>query len=59
VEAVPFGGDDPWCVADAKAAASCAVGAGKALAKLVGSVVAFHVQQADPASGRPSIAAVP
>src|SRR6266852_3987658 len=46
---MPFGGDDPRCVPDAKTAAHCADGAGKALAKLVGSVVACHVKQADAA----------
>jgi len=45
----PFGGDDPGCVPDAKTAARCADAAGKALAKLVGSVVACHVKQAEAA----------
>lgn len=45
----PFGGDDPGCLPDTKTAAQCADGAGKALAKLLGSVVGCHVKQADAA----------
>jgi len=43
---VPFGGDDPGCVPDAKTPAHCSAAAAKAVAKLVGSVVACHAKQA-------------
>jgi hypothetical protein len=45
----PFGGDDPGCIPDSKTAARCADGAGKALAKLIGSVVACHTKLANAA----------
>src|SRR5436190_15406494 len=42
----PFGADDPGCVPDGKTEEKCGDGAGKALAKLVSSVLACHVKQA-------------
>ena len=42
----PFDADDPGCVPDGKAAEKCGDSAGKALAKLVSSVLACHVKQA-------------
>src|SRR5215470_15926095 len=45
----PFDADDPGCVPDTKAAARCGDAAGKALAKLVASVLACHAKEANAA----------
>src|SRR5215469_7725049 len=45
----PFGGDDQGCVPDGNMAERCGDGAGKALAKLVSSVLGCHVKLASAA----------